>query len=59
MKGEMSREALQAALDLLDRKSFRSRYLKPVLDEGWIEMILPGNPIAACRNIGLRRRVKE
>lgn len=44
MKGEMSREALQAALDLLDRKSFRSRYLKPALDEGWIEMTLPGKP---------------
>ncbi|MDX1250715.1 MAG: Fic family protein [Gammaproteobacteria bacterium] len=44
VKGEMSREALQTALGLLDRKSFRARYLKPALDDGLIEMTLPGKP---------------
>lgn len=44
MTGEMSREALQAALGLQDRKSFRERYLKPALDDGLIEMTLPGKP---------------
>jgi len=41
---EMSREALQSALGLLDRKSFRMRYLKPALAEGLIEMTIPDKP---------------
>lgn len=36
--GDMSREDLQTALVLQDRKSFRERYLKPALAEGLIEM---------------------
>jgi Fic family protein len=43
-QGEMSREALQAALGLSDRKSFRERYLKPVLADGLIEMTVPDKP---------------
>lgn len=39
--GEMSREGLQNALELQDRKSFRERYLKPALAEGLIEMTIP------------------
>ena len=42
--GEMSRDALQSALKLQDRKSFRERYLKPALAEGLIEMTLPDKP---------------
>ena len=42
--GEMGREALQSALDLSDRKSFRERHLKPALDEGLMEMTLPDKP---------------
>jgi Fic family protein len=44
IKGEMRREALQTALDLQDRKSFRERYLKPALAEGLIEMTIPDKP---------------
>ena len=40
----MSRETLQAALGLSDRKSFRDRYLKPALAEGLIEMTIPDKP---------------
>jgi predicted transcriptional regulator len=40
----MSREALQDALDLQDRKSFRERYLKPALTDGLIEMTIPDKP---------------
>ena len=43
-QGEMSREALQAALGLSDRKSFRERYLKPALADGLIEMTFPDKP---------------
>jgi Fic family protein len=44
IQAEMSREALQAALGLLDRKSFRERYLKPALADGLIEMTTPDKP---------------
>ena len=40
----MSREALQDALELQDRKSFRERYLKPALEQGLIQMSVPDKP---------------
>lgn len=44
LDGEMTREQLQSAIGLQDRKSFRERYLKPALAEGLIEMTIPGKP---------------
>lgn len=44
LKREMSREEIQAALDLKDRKSFRARYLVPALDAGLVEMTIPEKP---------------
>lgn len=44
LTGEMTREEIQALLDLRDRKSFRERYLKPALEGGWIEYTLPNKP---------------
>ena len=44
IQGETSREALQSALGLLDRKSFRERYLNPALADGLIEMTIPDKP---------------
>ncbi|WP_275097005.1 Fic family protein [Sedimenticola hydrogenitrophicus] len=44
IQGEMSREALQTALGLKDRKSFRERYLKPALVDDLIEMTIPDKP---------------
>jgi ATP-dependent DNA helicase RecG len=44
LTGEMNREELQIILDLKDRKNFRESYLKPSLDEGYIEMTNPKNP---------------
>jgi hypothetical protein len=43
-RGQMSRDQLQAALGLKDRKSFRDRYLRPALDAGLIAMTLPDKP---------------
>lgn len=40
----MSRDQLQAALGLRDRKSFRERYLRPALKAGLIAMTLPDKP---------------
>ena len=44
LQGEMGRKALQSALGLSDRKSFRERYLKPALNDGLIEMTIPEKP---------------
>ena len=44
IRGEMGREALQSALGLSDRKSFRERYLKPALADSLIEMTIPDKP---------------
>lgn len=44
LHGEMSREALQAALGLRDRQSFQARYIKPALDAGLIEMTIADKP---------------
>jgi hypothetical protein len=44
LKGEMSRDDLQTALGLQDRKSFSERYLKPALNGGLIEMTIPEKP---------------
>ena len=43
-QGPMSRDELQAALGLKDRKSFRERYLRPALEAGLIAMTLPDRP---------------
>jgi Fic family protein len=52
-QGEMSREALQAALGLSDRKSFRERYLKPALADGLIEMTFPDKPNSSLQQYRL------
>ena len=44
IQGEMNRAALQAALGLSDRKSFRERYLQPALADGLIAMTIPDKP---------------
>jgi len=46
LKGEMSRQEIQAALGLKDRKSFRRNYLLPALRSGHIEMTRPEAPNA-------------
>jgi len=57
----MTREELQSAISLQDRKSFRKRYLKPALAEGLIEMTIPGKPNSSLQKYrmtdrGQRRR---
>ena len=44
LQGDMDREALQVALNLKDRKSFRERYLHPALKAGLIAMTIPDKP---------------
>jgi len=59
LKGEMSRQQIQAALGLKDRKSLRQYYLLPALQSGYIEMTHPDAPNAKNQKyrftpIGLR-----
>ena len=42
--GEMTREAIQEAIGIKDRKDFRMRYLHPALAAGLLEMTIPDKP---------------
>jgi Fic family protein len=44
IKGEMSRQEIQASLQLSDRENFRKVYLQPALEAGLIEMTQPDKP---------------
>lgn len=59
IQGEMSREALQKALHLQDRKSFRERYLKPALAEGLVEMTIPDKPNSRLQKYRLTDKGRE
>lgn len=59
IQGEMSREALQAALGLSDRKSFRERYLLPALDDGLIEMTILDKPNSRLQKYRLTDKGRE
>ena len=43
----LARSELQRILKLKDRKSFQERYLKPALNNGWIEMTIPDKPTSS------------
>jgi len=59
MQDEMTREALQSALDLQDRKSFRERYLQPALAEGMIEMTIPDKPNSRLQKYRLTEKGQQ
>ncbi len=55
----MTREALQEALGLQDRKSFRERYLKPALADGLIEMTIPDKPNSRLQKYRLTTKGRQ
>jgi hypothetical protein len=59
IRGEKTREGLQAALGLSDRKSFRERYLKPALSEGLIEMTIPDKPNSHLQKYRLTHKGRQ
>lgn len=59
IRGEMSSEALQNALELQDRKSFRERYLKPAMTDGWIEMTIPDKPNSRLQKYRLTNKGRQ
>ena len=44
ISGEMTARQLRQVLNLADREHFRTGYLLPALDAGWIEMTIPDKP---------------
>ena len=59
VKGDMTRETLQKTLGLDDKKSFRERYLKPALEEGLLEMTIPGKPQSRFQKYRLTKRGRQ
>lgn len=53
LRGEMSRDELQSALGLNDRKSFAARYLKPALAAALIEYTRPETPSSSLQKYRL------
>jgi Fic family protein len=52
----MTRDELQRAMKLKDRKSFRLAYLKPALDAQLINMTIPGKPNSRLQQYMLTQR---
>lgn len=59
LKDEMSRDDLQTALGLHERKSFSERYLKPALNAGLIEMTIPEKPNSRLQKYRLTGRGRK
>jgi predicted HTH transcriptional regulator len=50
---EMNRQEIQDKLGLSDRENFRSNYLKPALEQGFIEMTIPEKPNSSLQKYRL------
>ncbi len=59
IQGEMSREQIQNALSLKDRKSFRERDLLPALSAALIEMTIPEKPRSSLQRYRLTGSGKQ
>ena len=63
ISGAMNRLELLTALGLRDLGNLRTRYLKPCLEEGWVEMTIPEKPSSINQRFRLtsagRRHLKD
>jgi len=50
---EMNRQEIQTKLGLSHRENFRSNYLKPALEQGFIEMTIPDKPNSSLQKYRL------
>ena len=53
ISGDMSRQDFLTALGLRNLGNLRKRYLKPCLEEGWIEMTIPDKPTSVNQRFRL------
>ena len=49
----MNRQEIQSKLNLSDRENFRLGYLKPALEQGFIEMTIPDKPNSSLQKYRL------
>ena len=56
---EMSRSQLQEALELKHRESFYAIYLRPSLEQGYIEMTVPDKPKSIYQKYRLTEKGKS
>lgn len=56
IEGETDRETLQSKLGIKHRTYFRDTYLKPSINEGYIEFTLPNEKQSKLQNTALPRR---
>lgn len=59
LEGEMSRQEIQDALELKDRRNFRENYLEPAMEQGIVEMTHPDNPNHPKQKYLLTKRGEE
>jgi len=50
---EMGRQEIQYKLGLVNRENFRSNYLKPSLEQGFVEMTIPDKPNSSLQKYRL------
>ena len=55
----MNRQEIQCKLNLADREHFRLNYLKPALEQGFIEMTLPDKPNSSLQKYRLTTLGKQ
>jgi len=53
LDNEMNRQEIQSKLNLSDKKHFRLNYLKPALEQGFIEMTIPDKPNSSLQKYRL------
>jgi DNA-binding transcriptional regulator LsrR (DeoR family) len=53
LEKEMDRQEIQHKLGLSHRENFRSNYLKPALEQGFIEMTIPDKPNSSLQKYRL------
>jgi len=59
LEGVMSRQEIQYALELKDRRNFRENYLEPAMEQGIVEMTHPDNPNHPKQKYLLTKRGEE
>jgi hypothetical protein len=58
-EGEMDRQEIQDKLGLFHREHFRLNYLRPALEQGFIEMTMPDKPNSRLQKYRLTMLGKE
>jgi len=59
LDGELSRREIQDDLGLKSRTNFESRYLKPALDAGFVELTIPSKPNSRLQKYRLTKKGKK